>query len=95
MPGPSWPAEAPEMARRLHQALSLGDRDWHALKGDRRRRAAEQLSAALCQLLAGGSPAEVVALSETATGWLRGELRDPGCPDHRPTTRPTTSPLSR
>jgi hypothetical protein len=87
-----WPAGSHELARQLHQALSINNHQWHALKGQPQRRAAEQLSAALVQLLEeGNNPAAVettpqrlqaVALVEHALGWLKGELRDPGCPSH-------------
>ncbi|NDC33910.1 MAG: hypothetical protein EBZ51_00630 [Synechococcaceae bacterium WB9_2_112] len=76
---------------RLHQLLSLNDRDWHALKGQRPRRAAEQLAAALVQLLSGDRPTapqatearqRAIALVDHASGWLRAELSDPGCESH-------------
>ena len=87
-----WPAGSQELARKLHQQLSIGNHQWHALKGQPQRRAAEQLSAALVQLLdEDNSPAaagtttqrlQALALVEHALGWLKGDLRDPGCPSH-------------
>ena len=76
----------------LQQRLAIGDRQWHALKGQRARRAAEQVSAALVQLLSADRPGasqagegrqRAIALLENSLGWLRGELSDPGCPSHR------------
>ncbi|WP_370455590.1 DUF6439 family protein [Synechococcus sp. RSCCF101] len=81
-PSTAWPAGSLDRARSLHDLLRLSDRDWHALKSDRRRRGAELLAAALTQLLSGGDPQDVTALVDQAGGWLRGELKDPGCPDH-------------
>jgi hypothetical protein len=87
-----WPAEAHDCAIRLHQLLSINDRDWHALKGQRPRRAAEQLAAALVQLLSGDRPTapqvsearqRALSLVDNASGWLRGELSDPGCESHQ------------
>ena len=87
----SWPAEALPLAERLHRQLSIGDRDWHALKHQRSRRAAEQVAAALVQLLAADDPAghaptegrrSAIALLENAQAWLRAEISDPGCPAH-------------
>lgn len=88
----AWPSGSQDLARALHQQLSIGNHQWHAIKGQPQRRAAEQLSAALVQLLeASNSPAAVeatpqrlqaLALVEHALGWLKGELRDPGCPSH-------------
>ncbi len=87
-----WPSGALDMAVALQRQLSIGERDWHALKAQRSRRAAEQLAAALVQLLSGDEPARPQAsearlraleLVEHAEGWLRAELSDPGCPQHR------------
>lgn len=86
-----WPDDALPLAQQLHRSLSIGERDWHALKSQRPRRAAEQLAAALVQLLArdtptnaaaGGARQEAIALLEHALGWLKAEVSDPGCPSH-------------
>lgn len=86
-----WPPEALELAVALHQSLKLGDREWHALKHQKGRRGAEQIAAALVQLLhdpkgaVGGQPErreQVIALLEHGLAWLRGDLKDPGCPTH-------------
>ncbi|WP_198006445.1 DUF6439 family protein [Cyanobium sp. PCC 7001] len=71
--------------------LVINDRDWHALKTQRARRGAEQLAAALVQLLAADDPRqsgigparqEAAELVEHALAWLRAEISDPGCPSH-------------
>jgi hypothetical protein len=88
-----WPEQALPLATELQRSLSINDRQWHALKGQRQRRAAEQISSALVVLLsqsetsalsgtAPGSGQEAIALLEHAIGWLKGEIRDPGCPAH-------------
>jgi len=90
-PTRDWPEGALEQAEGLQRLLTIGDRDWHRLKGQRSRRAAEQLAAALVQLLAGDEPARVaggaareraIALTEHALGWLRADISAPACPDH-------------
>ena len=87
----TWPEQALPLAQQLHRSLSISERDWHALKSQRPRRAAEQLAAALVQLLARDTPTnaaagearrEAIALAEHALGWLKAELSDPGCPSH-------------
>ena len=78
----SWPDTAPELARTLHAQLSLNDRNWHQLKTDPDRRAAELLAAALVQLVQGGSQEDACALADQGLRWLKRELKDPGCP-HR------------
>jgi hypothetical protein len=86
-----WPEDARDLAEALQQCLAIGDRDWHALKSHRPRRAAEQIAAALVQLIAADQPAQAastpareqaVVLLEHALGWLRAEHSDPGCPAH-------------
>lgn len=93
VPSRSWPEGAHGQAVALQRQLALGDRDWHALKGQRSRRAAEQLASALVLLLGGDEPAATqsgparlaaIELVENGLGWLKGELADPGCPSHRP-----------
>ena len=73
-----------QLAESLQRQLAINERDWHRLKSDRHRRAAEQLSAALLLLLRSGAQADgdVVALLESAQRWIKREQRDPGCPDH-------------
>ena len=78
---PLNPAALP-LARALLDALRINERQWHVLKGSRRHRAAEQVAAGLNQLLHHQDQAAMASL-QTALDWLRGELRDPGCPDHR------------
>lgn len=86
-----WPTGAPEAAVELQRLLSIGDRQWHALKHQRSRRGAEQLASALVMLLQSDEPArlkptaarqQAVELLEHALGWLKGEVSDPGCPSH-------------
>ena len=87
----TWPPEALELAIALHRCLQVSDRQWHAMKHQKGRRGAEQISAALVHLLhdprgvISGNPerrAETIALLDNALAWLRGDLKDPGCPSH-------------
>ncbi len=77
-----WPDQALINSQALHGLLRIDDRNWHRLKGNRNRRAAELLSAALVQLLGDGDVDDVEALTQQALGWIKGELKDPGCPHH-------------
>lgn len=78
----AWPQDAIPLAQDLHEHLRLTDRNWHQLKSDADRRAAELLAGALVQLLQGGSNADACALTEQGLRWLKREVKDPGCP-HR------------
>ena len=82
MSAKKWPEQAIEQVLTLHQNLSISDRDWHRLKSDADRRGAELLAAALAQLIQNGRNNDVEALTLQALGWIRGELKDPGCPKH-------------
>lgn len=86
-----WPDQALPLAQQLHRSLSINERDWHALKSQRPRRAAELTAAALVQLLtrdtptnaaAGDARLQSIAMLEHALGWLKAEVSDPGCPSH-------------
>lgn len=86
-----WPENSQDLAEKLQRLLAINDRDWHALKSQRPRRAAEQLAAALVQLLSGDDPSKplatdarerAIALAEHGVQWLKGEHSDPGCPSH-------------
>ena len=87
-----WPAGSHDLAQQLQRSLSINDRDWHALKGQRHRRAAEQLAGALVLLLAEDGEShpeqamarrqEALERASLALAWLKGEVRDPGCPQH-------------
>ncbi len=99
-----WPAGAADLAEALQRQLSISDRDWHALKGQRSRRGAEQLAAALAVLLSGDAPhqraptqarRDAIALVEHALSWLRAEISDPGCPSHHRPEQVTGSAPAR
>lgn len=88
-PAPGWPEGADDLAERLLQSLAIGDREWHAVKNQPSRRAAEQIAAALVQLLSSDDPRrpdnsegrqQAIDLLDNALGWLKGDLRDLGCP---------------
>ena len=78
----SWPTEAKEIAVSLHSLLSINHKNWHALKGNPDRRAAELFAGAIVQMLSDGDKADIIGLASQGILWLKGELKDPGCPDH-------------
>jgi DnaJ-domain-containing protein 1 len=90
-PPSRWPEDSRRLAEDLQRRLAIDGRDWHALKGQKPRRAAEQIAAALVQLLGDDSPPHrrggeaqqrAIDLLEHGLGWLKGERSDPGCPSH-------------
>ena len=77
-----WSIEAIELAKNLHSELMLNDKNWHKLKSNSNRRAAELFAGALVQLLEGGNSSDIEALANQAICWIKGEVKDPGCPRH-------------
>ncbi len=84
-----------DLARALLEQLSVDERDWHRLKGDRRIRAREQVAAALVFMLADNND-EARQRLEHALDWIDRRVSAPPCPDHsaRSTTLKPTKPQS-
>ncbi len=78
-----WPPNAKELSIRLHDKLSLDHHNWHQLKGNPNRRAAELLSGALIQLLSDGNISEIESLIEQSMRWLKKEVKAPACPNQQ------------
>ena len=77
-----WPLNAKEAAIELHSQLKLDNNNWHQLKGDSERRAAELISGAMVQLISGGKSSEIEALLNQSLKWIKQEVKDPVCPHH-------------
>ncbi len=77
-----WSAKAKELSRELLYELRITEKDWHKLKGDPDRRAAEQLAGAIIQLLHGAERSEVQNITQQAILWLKREICPPKCPTH-------------
>ncbi|NDJ18364.1 DUF6439 family protein [Myxacorys almedinensis] len=77
-----------ELAQALVERLSIGDRDWHRLKSDRKARSREQTVAALMLLLK-DQPEEALARLQQAVGWLDRSISAPPCPTHGSRKQPS------
>ena len=77
-----WPSKAQELSRELLEQVRITEKDWHQLKSDPKRRAAEQLAGAISQLLHGGEEIQVEQMTTEAIRWLKGEAITPKCPKH-------------
>lgn len=95
-PRQQWPEGSADQAEALQRLLVIDDRQWHALKGQPSRRAAEQLAGALVQLLGADTPTasrssearqRAIALTASALAWLEG-AQGSGLPGPRPLSRP-------
>lgn len=70
-----------ELAQALAAQVSIGDRDWHRLKSNRKARAIEQAAVALVYLLK-DNPEEALPRLQQAVGWLDKSISAPPCPTH-------------
>ena len=77
-----WPDNSKELAIQLHSKLRLNNENWHKLKRNSDRRAAELLSSAIVQLLSEGKPSDIEALLNQSIRWIKKEIEAPSCPDH-------------
>ena len=77
-----WPKKSKPLAIELHRQLSLNNNNWHQLKNDSDRRAAELLAGAMVQLLSNGNSSDVNELINQSLRWLKREIKAPRCPDH-------------
>jgi hypothetical protein len=73
--------ETLELAQALVERLSINDKNWHRMKGDRKARAREQLAVALMFLLK-DHPDEALPRLQQAVGWLDRSISAPPCPTH-------------
>lgn len=71
-----------ELAQALVERLSIGDRDWHRLKSNRKARSLEQAAVALVYLLK-DNPEEALPRLQQAVGWLDRSISAPPCPTHK------------
>ena len=64
----------------LNKKLMINDQKWHNFKGDKNKRAAELISAALCQLIIGDNESEAIVYLEQSIKWIKGDIKDQPCP---------------
>jgi len=77
-----WPLGTNEIIKELYLKISLNNRNWHQLKTNSDRRAAELLTSALAQIINKGKKEDVISLIEQSLKWVKNEVKDPGCPSH-------------
>ena len=77
-----WSKETETLVKALHEELILNNHDWHKLKTNKNRRAAELLTSAISQIINNGKQTDIEALIEQSLRWIKEEVKDPGCPSH-------------
>ena len=77
-----WSEKAKLLAKDLHNEISLDNYNWHKFRGNKQRRSAELIIAAISQLMNGGDEVEIEILLNQAILWIREEVKDKGCKGH-------------
>ncbi|ABX08655.1 DUF6439 family protein [Prochlorococcus marinus] len=77
-----WSSATHKLVKELHSELTLSNKNWHQLKNNSERRAAELLISAIAQIINGGETSDIQSLIHQALLWLNKEIKDPGCPSH-------------
>ena len=77
-----WPEKIQLLVKELHNEISLDNYNWHKFRGNKQRRSAELIIAAISQLVNHGDEAEIEILLKQAILWLKEEIKDPGCKSH-------------
>ncbi len=77
-----WSPKTELLMKNLHAELIINNTNWHKLKNNKSRRAAELLSSALLQILKDGNQSDIEDLIKQSLSWIKGEIKDPGCPSH-------------
>ncbi len=75
-----WSTSVINLIKLLHSELVLKENDWHKLKNEKSRRAAELLVSALSQIVNDGKESDIEELILQSLKWVKGEVQDPGCP---------------
>ena len=69
-----------DLLQTLNNKLKIDHIDWHKLKGKKVHRAAELISAALCQLVISKNENDAINYLEESIKWLKGINVDKPCP---------------
>ncbi len=77
-----WPEKVHLLIKELHSEISLNNYNWHKFRGNKQRRSAELIIAAIAQLINDGEDAEIEDLLNQAILWIKEEIKDTGCKNH-------------
>ena len=77
-----WSEKAQSLAKELHNEISLDNYNWHAFRGNKKRRSGELISSAISQLINDGDEKEIEDLLKQAILWIKEEIKDTGCKSH-------------
>jgi hypothetical protein len=76
----NWDKDTIKLAQNLNDKLKINHLDWHKDKGNKYKRAAELLSAGLCQLIISCNEKETIEYITESIKWLEEINVDQPCP---------------
>ena len=74
-----WNKEIVELVQKVNDNLKIDHKNWHKLKGKKKNRSAELISAALCQLVISDNEAYAIEYLEESIKWLKNINIDTPC----------------
>ena len=77
-----WPEKVQLLIKELHNEISLNSYNWHKFRGNKQRRSAELIIAAISQLINNGDEKEIESLLKQAILWINEDIKDTGCKGH-------------
>ena len=75
-----WDKDTIKLIQSLNDKLTIDNKNWHKHKGNKYKRAAELLSAGLCQLIISCNEQETIQYVEESIKWLNEINVDQPCP---------------
>ena len=75
-----WENDIIELAQKLNDKLRIDHNNWHKFKGNKYKRSAELMSAALCQLIISNNEKYAIEYMEESIKWLKEINLDKPCP---------------
>ncbi len=75
-----WDKDTIHLVQSLNDKLKIDHSKWHKDKGNKYKRAAELISAGLCQLIISSNDEETIEYIEESVKWLKGINVDQPCP---------------
>jgi hypothetical protein len=76
----NWDKDTIKLVQNLNDKLKIDHLDWHKDKGNKYKRAAELLSAGLCQLIISCNEKETIEYIKESIKWLEEINVDQPCP---------------
>ena len=75
-----WDKDTIKLVQSLNGKLKIDNLKWHKDKGNKYKRSAELISAALCQLIISCNEKDTIAYMEESIKWLKEINHDKPCP---------------